>query len=89
MTDVRTTSNVKGLGGPPDLVAPDKTQNNKMTALATAQVYFNRPRKLTVFPRADDHRELGNLFSPYWQARLIDTPRSVKLEIFGADAVGL
>jgi hypothetical protein len=89
MTDVRTTSNVNGLGGPPDLVVPDKTQNNKMTALASAQVYFDRPRNLTVFRRADDHRELGSLFSPYWQARLVDTPRSVKLEIFGADAVGL
>jgi Flp pilus assembly protein TadG len=89
MTDVRTTSNVNGLGGPPDLVVPDKTQNNQMTALASAQVYFDRPRNLTVFRRADDHRELGSLFSPYWQARLVDTPRSVKLEIFGADAVGL
>jgi hypothetical protein len=89
MTDVRTTSNVTGMGGPPDLKAPDRTQNNKMTALASAQVYFNRPRSLTVFRRADDHRELGSLFSPYWQARLVDTPRSVKLEIFGADAVGL
>jgi competence protein ComGC len=89
MTDVRTTSNVKGLGGPPDLVAPDRAQNNKMTALATAQVYFNRPRDFSALRRADDHRELGNLFSPYWQARLVDTPRSVKLEIFGADAVGL
>lgn len=88
MTDVRTSSNI-GVGGPPDLVAPDKTQNNKMTALASAQVYFDRPRNLTVFRRADDHRELGSLFSPYWQARLVDTPRSVKLEIFGADAVGL
>lgn len=87
MKGVRTTSNVNGLGGPPDLVAPDKAQNNNMTALATAQVYFDRPRSL--FRRADDHRELGSLFSPYWQARLIDTPRSVKLEIFGADAVGL
>jgi hypothetical protein len=89
MTDVRTTSNVNGLGGPPDLVVPDQTQNNQMTALASAQVYFDRPRNLTVFRRADDHRELGSLFSPYWQARLVDTPRSVKLEIFGADAVGL
>jgi competence protein ComGC len=89
MTDVRTTSNVNGLGGPPDLTVPDQTQNNRMTALATAQVYFDRPRKLTVFARADDRRELGNLFSPYWQARLVETPKSVKLELFGADAVGL
>jgi len=88
MTDVRTTSNLN-IGGPPDLRAPDRAQNNKMSALASAQVYFDRPRTLTVFRRADDHRELGSLFSPYWQARLIETPRSVKLEIFGADAVGL
>jgi len=88
MSEVRTSSNIK-IGGPPDLQAPDKAQNNKMSALASAQVYFDRPRMLTVFRRADDHRELGSLFSPYWQARLVDTPRSVKLEIFGADAVGL
>jgi hypothetical protein len=69
------------------LQAPDAAQNNKMTALASAQVYFDRPQKL--FPRADKERELGSLFSPYWQARLVDTPTSVKLELFGADAVGL
>jgi len=89
MSDVRTTSNVEGIGGPPDLTVPDKAQNNNMTALASAQVYFDRPRMLAAFRRADDHRELGNLFSPYWQARLVETPRSVKLEIFGADAAGL
>lgn len=87
MSDVRTTSNVAQLGGPPDFVAPDKTQTNKMTALATGQVYFDRPK--TLFARADNQRELGSLFSPYWQARLIDTPQSVKLEVFGASAVGL
>jgi hypothetical protein len=85
---VRTSSNIN-IGGPPQLQAPDQAQNNKMSALASAQVYFDRPRTLTVFRRTDDHRELGSLFSPYWQARLVDTPRSVKLEIFGADAVGL
>jgi len=88
LPDIRTSSNIN-IGGPPDLQAPDKTQNNKMTALASAQVYFDRPRQLAAFRRADDRRELGSLFSPYWQARLVDTPRSVKLEIFGADAVGL
>lgn len=88
MSDVRTTSNIPHMGGPPDLQVPDKAQNDKMTALATAQVYFDRPRSL--FPRnADSRRELGNLFSPYWQARLVDTPKPVKVEIFGADMVGL
>jgi Flp pilus assembly protein TadG len=94
MTDVRTTSNLH-IGAPAGsapvlqvaLNAPDAAQNNKMTALASAQVYFDRPQKL--FPRADKERELGSLFSPYWQARLVDTPTSVKLELFGADAVGL
>ena len=89
MTDVRTTSNVEHLGGPPNFTVPDKAQNNKMTALASAQVYFDRPRTLAAFRRADDQRELGNLFSPYWQARLVETPRSIKLAIFGADAAGL
>jgi hypothetical protein len=94
MTDVKTTSNLR-MGAPPGspqvlqvaLQAPDAAQNNKMTALASAQVYFDRPQKL--FARADKERELGSLFSPYWQARLVDTPTSVKLELFGADAFGL
>jgi len=88
MTDVRTTSNIN-IGGPPNLEAPDRMQNNKMSALSSAQVYFDRPGSLSAFARADKLRELGNLFSPYWQARLIDTPNSVKVEVFGADAVGL
>lgn len=87
MKEVRTTSNVAGIGGPPDLVAPDKAQNNKMTALATGQVYFDRPSAL--FARADKERELGSLFSPYWQARLIETPGPVRTEIFGATMAGL
>ena len=88
ISDVRTADNVPHMGGTPDVVAHDKTQNNKMTALASAQVYFDRPA--TLFPRNTDRdRELGNLFSPYWQARLIDTPNATKLEIFAADAVGL
>ena len=87
---MRTSSNVAGLGGPGDnsaldISAPDNAQNNKMSGLASAQVYFSRPRAL--FPRQVDpgYRELGSLFSPYWQARLVDTPRSVKLAVFGAD----
>lgn len=77
---VRTSSNVAGIGGPPDFEAPDKAVGNAMTALSSAQVYFSRPREL--FPReTDSRRELGNLFSPYWQARLVDTPCSLRLVI--------
>jgi len=32
---------------------------------------------------------MGNLFSPYWQARLVDTPEALKASLFGAGAVGL
>lgn len=77
---VRTSSHVAGIGGPPDFEAPDKAVGNAMTALSSAQVYFSRPREL--FPREiDSRRELGNLFSPYWQARLVDTPCTLRLTI--------
>ena len=92
MTDVRTSDNIQGMGGTHDgtaldISAPDKAQNNKMSALASAQVYFSRPREL--FPRNidPDYRELGSLFSPYWQARLVDTPTTVKAEVFGVDMI--
>jgi Flp pilus assembly protein TadG len=91
MKDV-DTSDQTHIGGPHDgsfvdISAPDKAQNNKMTALASAQVFFSRPREL--FPRSSDsdYRELGSLFSPYWQARLVDTPATAKAEVFGADMI--
>ncbi|WP_049623382.1 hypothetical protein [Frateuria defendens] len=80
------------MGGPHDgsivdISAPDKAQNDKMTALASAQVFFSRPR--TLFPRSTeaDYRELGSLFSPYWQARLVETPATARAEVFGADMI--
>lgn len=80
MNTVHTANNVPGIGGPPDFQAPDQTVAGDMTALSTAQVYFSRPRSL--FPNlVDSRRELGNLFSPYWQARLIDTPCAVRQEV--------
>lgn len=73
MNTVRTSDNVDGIGGPPDFVVPDETIKDNMTAISSAQVYFDRPRAL--FGNIiDSRRELGSLFSPYWQARLIDTP---------------
>jgi len=73
MDTVRTSSNINGIGGPPDFDVPDKAISDKMTALSSAQVYFDRPRGL--FDNIlDSRREMGSLFSPYWQARLVDTP---------------
>lgn len=70
---VRTSDNVDGIGGPPDFEVHDETIKDNMTALSSAQVYFDRPRGL-FDNMLDSRRELGSLFSPYWQARLIDTP---------------
>jgi hypothetical protein len=77
---VHTSDNVDGIGGPPDFEVPDETITDKMTALSSAQVYFDRPRGL--FDNSiDSRREMGSLFSPYWQARLVDTPCSVRQEV--------
>jgi hypothetical protein len=77
MTTVETSNNVQGIGGPPDFQAPDRAIGDGITAMASAQVYFSRPRSL--FPRlADSQREMGSLFSPYWQARLVDTPCMIR-----------
>lgn len=70
---VRTSDSVEGVGGPPDFEVHDTTIKGNMTALSSAQVYFDRPRGL--FDNIiDSRREIGSLFSPYWQARLVDTP---------------
>jgi len=84
-TDITTSSQIPGMAGQDEMKAPDQYNNNRMSALSSAQVYFDRPRSL--FPRADGKRELGSLFSPYWQARLVDTPNKTRLEIAAADAL--
>ncbi|MGO3128020.1 MAG: pilus assembly protein TadG-related protein [Luteimonas sp.] len=87
----RASQDIDGLGsadagGPLSLHA--EMANDRMTAVASAQTYFNRPRdREGLFrrmvprswsgqsaPQSDDQLEMGSLFSPYWQARLIDTP---------------
>lgn len=77
---VRTSQNVKGIGGPPDFQTQDQAVGDSISAIASAQVYFSRPREL--FPNViDSGRELGSLFSPYWQVRLVDTPCLVRQEV--------
>jgi hypothetical protein len=41
--------------------------DNRMAAVATSEVYFERPLSA---PRADGRTELASLFNPYWQVRL-------------------
>jgi hypothetical protein len=77
---VKTSSHVSGIGGPPDFQTTDRVVSEGITAMASSQVYFSRSRYL--FPRlTDPGREIGSLFSPYWQARLVDTPPEIRLEV--------
>lgn len=86
MNTVRTSSHIQGIGGPPDFDVPDTPVKGAMTALSTAQVYFSRPASL--FPRLfDSRRETGNLFSPYWHARLTETPCTTQLAAAAAYGV--
>ena len=51
-----------------------------MRTLASAQTYFYRPKENSSaftrknWRRNDGKTEMASLFSPYWQARLVDTP---------------
>ena len=45
-----------------------------MTAIATSEVYFERPEDFSLNQSAAGGagiREVGSLFNPYWQVRLI------------------
>ena len=57
----------------------DEARGGDMRAMASAQVYFNRPPNYAPFSRmvwgrSDRKFEQGSMFSPYWQARLVETP---------------
>lgn len=89
--NARTSEDVEGIGGPSAgaLELKNAMRGNRMTAMASAQTYFNRPPASALFrrvvprqwdgpPRADDQLEMGSLFSPYWQARLVETPKPIQ-----------
>lgn len=75
----RTSSALKMGSGRMQL--KDQARGEQLRAMASAQVYFNRPYELSAFRRSvwgrgDGKFEKGSLFSPYWQARLVQTPIS-------------
>lgn len=74
-SSVRTGSNIGMEHG--DLKLKDKGIGDAMSAVSSAQVYYDRPMDL--FKREDRKQELGNLFEPYWQVRLVETPVPYKL----------
>jgi hypothetical protein len=74
---VRTSSTLNMTTG--DMKLNDQGVGSAISAVSSAQVYYSRPQ--TLFPRPDDKRELGSLFEPYWQVRLIDTPTDYKVAL--------
>jgi Putative Flp pilus-assembly TadE/G-like len=77
------TSSTLGLGGATSAPTgssemPERLQGDQLGALAKARVSFIRPqndskdRTGVMLSRRDAAKEHGSLFSPYWQARLVD-----------------
>lgn len=100
--DARTAEDIDGLGGRNggELELRSQMKDNAMTAIASAQTYFHRapdyglfhrlvPRSWNGDPTRDNQLEQGSLFSPYWQARLVDTPDSAYLFVGATELVGL
>ncbi len=84
---VRTSDRIEGMASG-RMEMPDGSRSGKIKSLASAQVYFNRPSHFNggnlfrryVRGRADDRYEMGSMFSPYWQVRLVETPTRIKHE---------
>lgn len=85
--DEARTSTVVNIGSG-RMQMPARLPGTTLSALATAQVYFNRPRDYALFRRGDNKFEAGSLFSPYWQARLVETPTGVRALLGLGNAVG-
>ena len=61
-----------GLGGVFNL--PGNAARDSLAAVSSAEVYFRKPADSQV----KEHIEYANLYNPFWDVRLIDTPLSVK-----------
>ncbi|WP_246455054.1 pilus assembly protein TadG-related protein [Thermomonas brevis] len=82
------TSSALGIGAG-RMALKDEARHDQIRAMASAQVYFNRPHEYSpfrrsVWGRSDGKFEMGNMFSPYWQARLVATPDMDRRLLVGA-----
>ncbi|GAA0743797.1 hypothetical protein LRH25_06640 [Ideonella azotifigens] len=66
----------------------ERNEADQYTALAKARVFFERPQRnlandktANVLWRSDSAKEYGSLFSPYWQARLVDLTQAEKAKL--------
>src|SRR5690606_4082271 len=100
--DARTSEDIGMVEAGSALDLKSRMANERITAIATAQTYFNRPprdrdglfrrlvpRKWNGSPQTDDQLEKGSLFSPYWQAKLVDTPIETYALVGAASAAGV
>lgn len=82
--DIRTSSRVLS-DAPATVKLPTAMKGGTMRALSSAHAYFYRPRQdssaftKTGWQREDEKTEMANLFSPYWQAQLVDRTEDKRL----------
>ena len=73
------------LPGAKDIRLDDAAKGSTLRTLASAHAYFYRPKNdsneftRSGWRRSDHKTEMANLFSPYWQPRLIETPAAYSL----------
>lgn len=79
-SDIRTAAQV--LPGNNVLKLNDNLKSNVMRVVASSQAYFMRPTRADhrlrlngSYQRTDSKTEYASLYNPYWQARLVATPR--------------
>ena len=61
-----------------NFVLPQKAPEGQVRAVAKAQAYFRRPAP--IWQRNDRFYERGNLFSPFWEARLVDLDAADRMQ---------
>jgi hypothetical protein len=54
-----------------DIEEKGTLKSSKMYSISKAEPYYSRSYDLDAFRREDLQEEFGNLFNPYWQARLV------------------
>lgn len=89
---VRTGSVIGMTGG--GLRLKNKGAGNAVSAVSSAQVYYDRPwwnlgfiARRAGSSNDNRNRELGNLFEPYWQVRLVETPTAYKAALGVTSAI--
>ena len=68
---------------------PERLQGDRLSAFGNAKTFFERPqrgigdRTAAALLRVDSAKEYGQLFSPYWEARLTPLDRNARWELYG------